>query len=725
VFAHSDGLSGDAIQSLFEDREGNVWAATLDGLDRFHNFTVPTISVNEGLSNAVVWSVLTARDGSVWLGTRDGLNRWNNGQITIFRKRDGLPRDQAESLFQDDRGRIWVSTPSGLAYFENGRFIPQSAVPGGYAYPIAGDGAGNLWISQDRGLFHLTGENAVERIPWASLGHKDFALALLADRSRGGLWLGFRDGGVAYFRDGQVRASYAVADGLGEGRIADIQLDGAGRLWAATEGGLSGIKDGHVVTLTSKNGLPCDAVHWAIEDNDHSLWLHMACGLLRIARSELDAWAADPKQTIQATVLDASDGIRMGADGSGFSPRVAKSADGKLWFVPFDGVSVIDPRHLPVNKLPPPVHVEEVKVDGNPWDGSHGWRMPALTRDLEIHYTALSLVAPEKNRFRVKLEGHDRDWQDVGNRRQAFYNDLPPRTYRFRVIACNNSGVWNEAGDTLDFSIAPAYYQTTWFRVSCVAAFLALLWALYRYRLHQIAREFNMRLDERVDERTRIARELHDTLLQSFQGLMLRLQAGVDQLPPGKAKEAIEKALERGDQAIAEGRDSIHDLRSSTIVGNDLAAAVAAIGDEMASADSATFRLVVEGSPRELHPILRDEIYRIAREAVRNAFLHAQAGRIEAEITYGDRLLRLRVRDDGRGMDPAMLEEGRPGHYGLPGMRERASRIGAQLNVWSAIGAGTEVELILPGAIGYGAAPAHRGFGLFRRMARHKHERES
>jgi signal transduction histidine kinase len=252
-----------------------------------------------------------------------------------------------------------------------------------------------------------------------------------------------------------------------------------------------------------------------------------------------------------------------------------------------------------------------------------------------------------------------------------------------------------------------------------------LLWALYRYRLYQIAREFNMRLDERVDERTRIARELHDTLLQSFQGLMLRLQAGVDQLPPGKAKDAIEKALERGDQAIAEGRDSIHDLRSSTIVGNDLAAAVAPIGDEMASADSATFRLVVEGSPRELHPILRDEIYRIAREAVRNAFRHAQAGRIEAEIAYGERLLRLRVRDDGRGMDPGTVEEGRPGHYGLPGMRERATRIGAQLNVWSAIGAGSEVELILPGAIAYGAAPARRGFGLFRKMARRKHERES
>jgi ligand-binding sensor domain-containing protein len=231
MFAHTDGLSGDAVQVLFEDREGNVWAATLDGLDRFRDFTVPTISVNEGLSNAVVWSVLAARDGSMWLGTRDGLTRWNGGQMTIYRKRDGLPHDYAESLFQDDRGRIWVSTPRGLAYFENGRFIPQSAVPDGYTYPITGGGAGDFWISQDRGLFHLIDGDAAEQIPWANLGHKDYAVSLVSDRSRGGLWLGFVNGGVAYFRDGQVRASYAVADGLGEGRVTDLQLDGRGTLW--------------------------------------------------------------------------------------------------------------------------------------------------------------------------------------------------------------------------------------------------------------------------------------------------------------------------------------------------------------------------------------------------------------------------------------------------------------------------------------------------------------
>ena len=730
MFAKSDGLSGDYIYGLFEDREGSIWVATSNGLDRFRDFAVPTISVKQGLSNAAVWSVLAARDGSVWLGTRDGLNRWNNGQIRIYRKRSGgLPND-ADSLFQDGRGRVWVSTTGGFAYFENGRFIPVGAVPAGQVHSMAGDGTGNLWIGdQDHGLIHLLEGSVVEQIPWARLGRKDFAYALLTDPAPGGLWLGFYKGGLAYFKEGQVRASYAGTDGLGEGQVTDLQFDRDGSLLAATEGGLSRVKNGRVATLTSRNGLPCDAVHWAIEDDDHFFWMGMPCGLVRIARTELDAWATDPKRAIQVKVFDSSDGVRSNATTSGYSPRVAKSSDGKLWFLSGDGVSVVDSRHIPVNNLEPPVHVEEITADRTSyWKNVAGvapshLRLPPLVRDLAIDYTACSLVTAEKVRFRVKLEGRDPDWKDMGTERKAFYNDLPPRHYRFRVMACNNSGLWNEAGDSLEFSIDPAYYQTNWFKAACVACFLALLWGLYRYRLHQIAREFNARLEERVGERTRIARELHDTLLQSFQGLMLRFQIALDLLPtsPAKAVQELEKAMERADQAIAEGRDSIHDLRSSTVLTNDLSQAVQALGDELRSQDSplsASFRVVVEGAPRELHPILRDEIYQIAREAVRNAFRHAQALHIEAEISYGERALRVRVRDDGRGIDPAVVEEGRAGHYGLPGMRERAKRIGAELNVWSGVGSGTEVELEVPGAIAYGTGPA-RGRWRWRR----KHEK--
>jgi signal transduction histidine kinase len=449
---------------------------------------------------------------------------------------------------------------------------------------------------------------------------------------------------------------------------------------------------------------------------------------VRIARPELDAWVADPKRTIRASVFDSSDGIRSRAIVTGYSPHVAKTADGKIWFLTDDGVSIIDPRHLPFNKLPPPVHIEQITADRKKYETSSNQRLPALTRDLEIEYTALSLVAPEKIRFRYKLEGHDPDWQDAGNERKKSYTDLPPRNYRFRVMASNNSGVWNEAGASFDFSILPAYYQTRWFQASCVAAFLALLWGLHRYRLHQIAQRFNTRMEARVDERTRIARELHDTLLQSFQALMIHFQAVDNLLPPGKGKDALEKVLDRADRALVEGRNAIQNIRSSTTVTNELSHAVTALGEELAGSHDgetgpATFRVSVEGTPRDLRPILRDDIYRIAREALQNAFRHAQASQIEADITYGDSLLRLRVRDDGKGIDPKHLQAGRDGHWGLPGMRERAQQIGAQFEMWSEVGAGTEVELRIPGSIVYEKARGRDGLRLFRKKKGGANER--
>ena len=740
--AQSDGLSGDNVSALFEDREGNIWVATVDGLDRFRDFAVATLTERHGLSKALVGSVLADRDGSVWLATYGGLNCWTNGQITLPRtgsvKRDGkLNGSVPNSLFQDDRGRIWVSTLGGFGHLENNRFIPVRGVPGGTVLGISQDSAGNLWIINEvHGLFRMSPRVEVQQIPWIGLGHKDHASALTADPSREGIWLGFHNGGVAYFRDGQVHASYAAADGLGEGRVNDLRFGHDGTLWAATDGGLSRLKNGHIATLTSKNGLPCDTVHWVIEDDVHSSWLYTACGLVRVDRSELDAWAAavdnnrDTKHTIQATVFDRFDGVRILASGGHYSPQVAKTSDGKLWFLPWDGVSIIDPRRLPFNKLPPPVHVEQITADRKTYDAAFvangdakgHLRLPPLVRDLEIDYTALSFVAPEKVRFRYKLEGWDRDWQDAGNRRQAFYTNLSPRNYRFRVSSCNNSGVWNEAGTFLDFSVAPAYYQTTWFRLSCVAAFLASLWGLYQLRLRQLALEFNAGLEARVNERTRIARELHDSLLQGVQGLMFRLQAVRNMLPerPAEASEALDIALERGDKAIAEGRDTVSDLREPIMGDSDIAQALTALGEELALQSGnglvPRVRVLLEGKQRELNPILRDEIYRIAREALRNAFRHARAQKIEAGITYSDSEFLLHVRDDGGGIDPEVANQGaRAGHWGLPGMRERAKSFGGKLEVWSEHGAGTEIELSVPGAIAYGKSEPRRRSRFWRK----------
>ena len=744
LFTTANGLSGASVTAIFEDREGSIWVATVDGLDRFREFAIPTISVQQGLSSQGFGSILAARDGSIWLGTSEGLNRWNQGEITVYRNRSqrgvrgasqptglivgrgadwkrtvreitdsGLPGRTAESIFEDHRGQIWVGTQSGVAFLKSGRFAPVASVPYGVVHSITGDSAGNLWMSHQEGLFHLLEAGLVERIPWAKLGRREPATAVLHDARQGGVWLGFRDGGVAYFNDGQIRASYAAAEGLGEGMIRSFYPDASGSLWAATDGGLSRIKDGRVLTLTSRNGLPCNMVHWMMEDDAHSVWLYTACGLVRIARSDLDAWASNPKQTIQAAVFDSSDGVSNHRFPGGYSANVAKSADGKLWFLRPGGVSVLDPHHLAFNKLPPPVHIEQVTADDKIYDATNGLRLPARTRNLAIDYTALSFVAPEKVRFRYKLEGQNRNWHEVINDRQIQYTNLAPGPYRFRVMASNNSGVWNETGATLDFSIAPAYYQTRWFQALGVASAFAAVWVAYRFRVRQVARAYQRRLDERVNERMRIARELHDTLLQSFHGLLLRFQTASYLLleHPADAKEKLDGAIEHAAKAITEGRDAVQSLRASTVERNDLAVAIRTLGDELASNPSAhqplTFSVAVEGETRDLHPIARDEIYKVAAEALRNAYRHAHASRVEVEIRYDKQQFRLRVRDDGRGIDPAVLAgQEIEGHYGLRGMPERATLIGGKVAVWSEAGAGTEVELSIPARAVYATAAA-------------------
>jgi signal transduction histidine kinase/ligand-binding sensor domain-containing protein len=732
VYTTADGLSGNSVESLFEDREGNVWVSTINGLDRFRDYAVPTITVKQGLSSSVVVCLLAAQDGSVWLGTSDGLDRWKNGQVTIYRRPGAepgsfdrgvepghkpgptvrevtapqLPDNYVGSLFQDRQGRIWISTLQGLAYFKDGRITRLKDTRLKSLSPITGDSAGNLWVTNsDEGLFRLREGKVVEQFPWASLGLRGSLSMPVVAALQGGIWLGSWNGGVAYFKDGRVRASYTAEDGLGGSRVNALKLDPDGTLWAATDGGLSRIKDGRVTTLTSKNGLPCNSAHDLIDDDLGDTWLYLACGLVRVRRSELEAWAADPARRVQITVFDTSDGVRSHSGVYNFGPRSAITPDGKLWFLPLDGVSVVDPSHLPFNKLPPPVHIEQIIANGIVYDpaaSGQRMRLPPRLHDLSINYTALSFVAPEKVRFRFKLEGQDKDWREVVNQRTVEYSNLPPGNYRFRVIACNNSGLWNEEGATLNFSVAPAYWQTDWFRILCVVTLLAMLWTLYRLRVralerrHAEIRALNEQLIKAQEaERMRISGELHDGVLQQITSLTLRLGKVRRQVPPDSEVVATVSGLQ--EQLIQIGTDIrhiSHELHPALLQDAGLAAALCAYCEEFSKVRGLPVLCETDGNVEELSPGAALCLYRITQEALGNAAKYSAAKKVEIRLTRADGRARLSVSDDGIGCIPDQV--GRSGGLGLINMRERVLQLNGTFEFDSKPGHGTTVKVEVP-----------------------------
>ena len=706
-YSSTDGLSSNAVGDFYEDREGNLWVATDTGLDMFRDTAVISYSMAQGLFASTIASVLARRDGSIWIGNEGAIDILRNGEHSLLSLR-GLPGELVGPLFEDHAQTVWVGLDLALLAYRDGRFFEIKRPDGSplrqnQPLAITEDSDGNIWVRDSSNhLLRIKNQKIVEDI---QLSQSLSSAAFLESDKNGGVWIG-ANGNIARYHAGQFE-TYSLKDDKGPVLIREMIADTDNSLLISTARGLVRWSNGQTTKLGTRNGLPCEAIYSAIKDDNGSLWLYAKCALLEIEASQVAKWEESPGSQITARVFDAHDGAFPGRQIQ--RQRISgKAPDGRLWFTNGIMVQMVDPKHFARNEMIPPVAIEDVIADRNVLTAQAGMRVPALTRDLQIDYTALSFSVPQKVRFRYILEGHDTDWQYPGGRRQAFYTDLRPGTYRFRVIACNNDGIWNNDGAAVNFTVAAAWYQTNWFRLSCITVFAVALWALYRLRLRQMTYQFNMRLEERVSERTRIARDLHDTLLQTFHGLLLRFQTVSQLLParPEEAKQRLDGAIDQAAEAITEGRDAVQGLRSSTVETNDLAVAIRTIGKELAADESnqssAAFQVEVEGTPRNLHPILRDEVYRLAGEALRNAFKHAQPQRIEVEIWYDERQLRVRVRDDGKGIDPKHLnEDGRPGHYGLRGMRERAKAIGGKLEVWSNVESGTEIELTIPANTAY------------------------
>jgi signal transduction histidine kinase/ligand-binding sensor domain-containing protein len=691
-FRSADGLSSDVVSKIYEDAEGNIWVATSKGIDRFHDVAVASFSETEGLTTDAVSSVFAARDGTVWIGNEGALDFIRQNTLSRITSRDGLPGRDVTSLFEDHAGRLWVGADAKLAVYEHGHFrlIRRSG----------GDTVGLVTalteeIDHDIWAFVVGKHEALLRIRQCRI-EEEFpsvrdVFSLAAD-PRGGIWMGLRRGGLKRYRKG----SFEDISASGTGTVTDLFADSNASIWAATQKhGLMRWRNGELTFLTTKNGLPCDQIFSVVRDNAGSLWLYSKCGIVEIADSEVNKWSERPESAVQVRTFDILDGAQSALPS--FRPISSMSPDGRLWFANDSILQMIDTARLARNLIPPPVHIEEIIVDRQSHSPAPTLHFPPQPRDLEIDYTALSFVVPQKVRFRYKLEGRDDDWQEAGTRRQAFYSDLGPGQYRFHVIACNNDGVWNDKGATLDFSVLPAVYQTAWFRAACLLTGLFIVWTFYRLRTRQIEAAISTRFEERLAERTRLARELHDTLLQTIQGSKMIVDDLLD--PPvvsGRPREVMGRLSGALAQALLELRTALNSLRNATTAGNDLAEAFRRAADDCANRGVANIAFIIEGTAREMDPIVRDEIYRIGHEAIRNACHHSGADRIEVQLSYGDDLT-FSVHDNGRGIDPEVAAHGKSDHFGLQGMRERAKRSGGTLTISSSINSGTKLELMIPG----------------------------
>lgn len=722
-YGRTDGLSSDDVNLLFEDREGILWAGTSNGLDSFRDAPVTTFSASEGLSKDAAVGILSSRDGSIWVAGDGSLDRIANGRISSIRADHGLPGHQVGSLLEDHAGHLWVGVDDSLYLLKDGRFQRVAGPDGkplGLVIGLTEDVDGNIWAAcagNPRQLVRIRDFQVRDEFPTSQIP----AGRTLAPDPQGGIWIGTTKGELVHFRNGTLERFLLHPNGDPVSRRIVANADGS--VLAASEDGLIGLRQGAVQRMTTENGLPCKGIISFVEAKDKRWWLYADCGVVELADSELQRWWADANAIVQTRVYDRFDGAQPNQP---YFNSAAYSQDGRVWFATGSVVQMVDPSRLSRKALPTQTYIESVVVDRKELAPSANVTLPPRPRELQIDYTSPTFTAPQKLKFHYRLDPYDIDWHDAGARRQAFYTDLPPGKYTFRAIAANADGVWNDNdAATLDFSIAPAYFQTSWFRLLCAILLAALLWIAYRLRLRRLHRQFEMTLDARVAERTRIARELHDTLLQSFHGLLLRFQTAFDLLPArsAEAKQVLGSAIDQAAEAITEGRDAVQGLRALRAETNDLAESIRALGENLANESSSenVLRVEVQGTQRALHPIVRDEVFRIAGEALRNAFHHAGAKQIEVELRYDERQLLARIRDDGKGIDPAVLRaEGREGHFGLRGMRERAKSAGGKLTVWSGLDAGTEVELSIPASHAYSNPSPSRSWLAEKIFGRHE-----
>jgi signal transduction histidine kinase/ligand-binding sensor domain-containing protein len=680
------GLTGDVVRSLLEDREGNIWVGTQNGLNRLTKRIVVSIPGHgDQRMNRELRAMTVGPDGRVWVGSVAGAYCFEGNSLE-YSVPQALRGIRVSALHSGVKGNIWAATQDGIAQVVGNRLAYLPITDGHHLADvafIAADHHGAVWIGAER-LFRWKSRRVVEL-------SSTRPSSIRVDRTNR-VWVGFFDGTLAVYDKDDVKR-YSARDGLAGGTVSTVFEDDQGKIWVGTTDGLSRFNGTGFDTITRVNGLPGHIVESIIQDQAGDLWIAVGSGIARVAIAEFDKAVANRSSGLHHTLYDSFDGITGNPFRRGF-PAVVRAGDGTLWFFTSHGIAIVDPRRAEKGRLPPPVRVQLASADGRELDATSLTVLPAGTSRIQIDYTALSFTAPSKVTFRYRLEGFDDDWVNAFTRRQAFYTNLSPGDYRFSVQA-NNDGVWSDHVAVWTFSVSPAVYQTGWFRMLVALFFILTICSAWWLRGRRVQRRFALVLAERA----RIAREIHDTLLQGFVGLSLQYNALSDEVisAPEAAKARCERLRERVETLVREARHTIWDLRSPTLEAVDLATALRRAGETLVTARGVAFDFHLDGqSPRLRCPRAEQALLRIGYEALSNAVRHAAATAVRMELVFDSDSVTLRVADNGQGFnpeDPTFVIEH---HWGLGIMQERAHEIGGHFRLETKLGAGTKIEASVP-----------------------------
>lgn len=687
------------VRSLYSDRDNNLWVSTNgDGLYKFKEPAVRMFTTEHGMPNNVIRTAIAAHDGTIWAGTNcGGLVHFEGTNFRIYNEQDGLRNTCIIALAEDLNRSLWIATYGGVFLYHNGNFTEytkSSGLPDNRVRTIVVARDGSVWFGTPTGAIRL--KDGQFRTFTTDDGLSANSIAKIFEDRSGNIWVGSRlglDRLVGDRFENFAALPKALVIPFGEDRdggfFFQLEVDGE-----AVTHRLHKDRSDIIKQLTGADML---------ETEGGELWFS-GDGIGRIQPGNF-AQARPRDEPLDYEGFSMADGLAT-AEATGLGRCLALTREGKLFVATPKGLAMFDLRRLSITNTKPMIYLTDVTIGRNSQRADREIVLPPGTSHVEIHFAAVEVAAPEKIRMQYRLDGVDSEWLDAPANPNAIYSRIPVGTHALRIRACNRNGIWDRQGVVFMVTQQPYFYQTRWFRAAVITLGLLLVVLVYRVRVAQISRQMSARFDERLAERTRVARELHDTLLQTVQGSkMVADHALKDSADHTRMVRAMEQLATWLAQATEEGRAALLSLRASTTDKNDLADAFRRAIDECGKGGGAETSFSVNGESRDVHPVVRDEIYRIGYEAIRNACAHSSGGQLEVTLEYAHDLT-LRVSDDGTGIEKEVVEKGKEGHFGLRGMRERAERIGAKFTLVSSPETGTVITLVVPGRIAFNTGTA-------------------